>query len=613
MSTILSHITPFRAAGPSGSSRFSRRQPSAKPDSQQVEQEPWEVVVTKVRSTQSTARDHSDKTAAKTIKSMSQQPKSLHTQSSSKSASPAKLAKLFAPTAVPSDDTQTSPTARSFFVPSLSHIPDWTSGTLKFSTMKDGIPVFVKHGKARTHNPKLSKHRGDINVLGLPEDEEEIFVSMDKLRDEVIVLQQHDSMMRREAEKLQEQVKQLSADLQKANMGRSFDSAIGSGSGSESESSMKQRLATQKEMSKLQAELDEAKQQISVHKIHYNAMVAERDDALQRASNGQVEHDKLRHRLASLQAVHATCHTEEQHRAEVASIMNQVHDEKLGDIEALEAQHRLQIQVLTQQMVEMQAKAKHESHVYRSQSERVVDEDQVTAGHQSVDQTVDTQESIDEQNSARLDDHHDTERSIDRQETSAFFVPDITLETKTRPEPSLSKSTRKVLNELCHHDHDNCNVCVRMVSGSKRHVSTSKLATQHVTKKSLKVEKPVPVSKRAVEINADYEEELTMRPSQPPGQALAIMIKGLKDELQHMDQQFDIQEKKYRQHDKSVGQRERRLLAGEIKRLGELREFKSEQIYAAYDVLEGLKRSGQEMTMEELEVTIASIKGGRHD
>ena len=135
-------------------------------------------------------------------------------------------------------------TGRSFLLPSLpQNIFDWTSGTLKFSTMRNGVPVFVKHGTARSRFQQRAPEEHDtIDALDIPEEDREIFISMDKLREEVKELQDHDEMVQQEAEKLQLEINYLQAELKKFKTRRGSDSAIGS----DSEESMNRALDAQR-------------------------------------------------------------------------------------------------------------------------------------------------------------------------------------------------------------------------------------------------------------------------------------------------------------------------------------------------------------------------------
>lgn len=133
---------------------------------------------------------------------------------------------------------------RSFLLPTMqSHIVDWTSGTLRFSTMKNGVPVFVKHGKACSRFQQFENEHDTVEAIDIPEEDQEIFVSMDKLREEVKELQEHDEMVQHEAEKLQLEVSQLQAELRKFRVRKGSDSAIGS----ESDQSINRALDAQKD------------------------------------------------------------------------------------------------------------------------------------------------------------------------------------------------------------------------------------------------------------------------------------------------------------------------------------------------------------------------------
>jgi FtsZ-binding cell division protein ZapB len=174
------------------------------------------------------------------------------------------------------------------------------------------------------------------------------------------------------------------------------------------------------------------------------------------------------------------------------------------------------------------------------------------------------------------------------------------------PCPALSRDARRVLDRLCEHNCGNCIVCSRITS----HRGAINSAEVAEGKKRVRVPRPVPVTDRMPpEAAVEYTDEHTMRPSQPPGHALALVIKGLEDEAAHMKMELARRQACYSELNSSLGRRERKDLAADIKDLLRRLEVKNDQIYALYDVLEGQKASGQAMSEEELEMTIFSITG----
>ncbi|KAK4191849.1 hypothetical protein QBC35DRAFT_374925 [Podospora australis] len=198
--------------------------------------------------------------------------------------------------------------------------------------------------------------------------------------------------------------------------------------------------------------------------------------------------------------------------------------------------------------------------------------------------------------------------TIEPNMTSAFFLPDITQQQQHQSVPSLSKDARRVLDTICNHKSGNCNVCVRIAAHGEKHQANTSSKIQltpeelKVGKKKVCVEKPVPVSDRNPE--ESYRDEPTLRPSMPPGEALAICIKETQDEIEHMQMELKRLNDVYFSLDKSVGQRERRRVMGEIKRLQADLEAKSGQLYRLHDVLEGQKQAGQTMEREDMDVTV---------
>ncbi|KAL7939102.1 hypothetical protein V8C35DRAFT_285712 [Trichoderma chlorosporum] len=165
--------------------------------------------------------------------------------------------------------------------------------------------------------------------------------------------------------------------------------------------------------------------------------------------------------------------------------------------------------------------------------------------------------------------------------------------------PALSNNARQILDGLSQHNCQDCTVCSRITSHSGG-ISSIDLAAG---KKRVSIPRPIPVSDRALE--GDH----TMRPANSPGEALALVIKGLKDESQHIQLELTKLQARYNKSDKSMDRHKRETLAGAIRKLLDRVEAKNNQIYSLYDVLEGQKAAGQEMTQEQVEMTVLNITG----
>jgi len=97
---------------------------------------------------------------------------------------------------------------RSFFMPDVSHLGDFVTGTLRFSgSIKNGVPILVKQGKVhdKKENPSAASHVA-VDGLEIPKDEEKIFVSMDMIRDEIVSLQESHDKIQEYAMNLQQQL-----------------------------------------------------------------------------------------------------------------------------------------------------------------------------------------------------------------------------------------------------------------------------------------------------------------------------------------------------------------------------------------------------------------------
>jgi Centrosome microtubule-binding domain of Cep57 len=187
--------------------------------------------------------------------------------------------------------------------------------------------------------------------------------------------------------------------------------------------------------------------------------------------------------------------------------------------------------------------------------------------------------------------------------TSAFILPDITIHGNSygTEHKALSAGARKVLDNLAQHDGHNCTVCSRVAS-----FETENASIKIDTKKTIRIEKPIPVSDR-MPVAGPYEDEPTMRPLTSPGLALATVMKGLQDELAHLKMELAQYQSMYNKYDMSLGMRKRKAIKTKIENLLKAIDTKADQIYGLYDVLEGQKQSGQQLSEEDVEITLQSI------
>lgn len=130
--------------------------------------------------------------------------------------------------------------------------------------------------------------------------------------------------------------------------------------------------------------------------------------------------------------------------------------------------------------------------------------------------------------------------------------------------------------------------------------------THGATKKTVRVERPIPVSDR-VPVTGQYEDEPTVRPSISPGLALAMVIKDVKDDINSLKNKLDGVHRAYISHDPSLGKKTRKELADLINTFVKKIEVKTEQLYHLYNVLEGQKISQQEMTDEFVDLTLTEL------
>lgn len=200
--------------------------------------------------------------------------------------------------------------------------------------------------------------------------------------------------------------------------------------------------------------------------------------------------------------------------------------------------------------------------------------------------------------------------------TSAFIIPDITIRYASAEE---GECTHQGVHGSAPHDRRSCTICRRSTSWAKTDtVSKDDAATTTTTtnskdaKDAIKIPKPIPVSERIPQ-PGPYDEEPTMRPSQPPGVALAIVMKGLEDELAHLKMMLAKHQAVYDGHDASLSKAKRKALCRKMAELLKSIDAKADQIYALYDVLEGQMAKGQSLTDDNIEMTLHSIGINMHD
>ena len=183
-----------------------------------------------------------------------------------------------------------------------------------------------------------------------------------------------------------------------------------------------------------------------------------------------------------------------------------------------------------------------------------------------------------------------------------FILPDISIEIPgiaSQPSPELSHA-REVFSAAKEHDIRSCTVCKNIIERGIDHEHNETIT------KDIKIPKLIPVSQR-MPAATHYEEEPTIRPSQPPATALAAVVKGLSDEHSHLVIQHSHYRSLYFQIDPSMKKTQRKDLWAKMSTLMNAMEVKANQIYDLYDVLEGQKEDGTIDLTEHVEETLQSV------
>jgi hypothetical protein len=158
--------------------------------------------------------------------------------------------------------------------------------------------------------------------------------------------------------------------------------------------------------------------------------------------------------------------------------------------------------------------------------------------------------------------------------TSAFILPDFTLNDPNGLNSAFNPSAGDVINKMTQHDTKNCAVCHRITSNLD-----SKLEGLHIPV-------PIPVS---VSDEQEGNVDATMRPSEAPAKALSCVIKELADEIIHQKLALTKWQQRLNIHDPKCSSRERINIHKNIDYLNRAIAAKGSQLYSLYDVLEDHK------------------------
>ncbi|KAK6349301.1 hypothetical protein TWF730_010051 [Orbilia blumenaviensis] len=147
-----------------------------------------------------------------------------------------------------------------------------------------------------------------------------------------------------------------------------------------------------------------------------------------------------------------------------------------------------------------------------------------------------------------------------------------------------NENVHTAVGRVCVHNAHSCTICHRQSALEECQ------AKGHIVNDSFDVDIPevVPVSRRMLDDEELAEGEVTMRPSQPPKYALDKVMKQIQDELEHLKLEYKQVEADYLACDPSLGRRKRKSLTNQLTEIVELMDKKADQIYALYDVAEGV-------------------------
>lgn len=134
----------------------------------------------------------------------------------------------------------------------------------------------------------------------------------------------------------------------------------------------------------------------------------------------------------------------------------------------------------------------------------------------------------------------------------------------------------------------------------------TKAASESIAMTKKPVPEPTPYEEDQTMESVLYEEEPTLRPSQPPSIALKSVMKGLEEELSQSKRQLAQYQELYNHQNPALGKRARKSLKEKMEVLLRAIDGKADYIYSLYDVLEGQKHQGSNIP-EQLQATLQSV------
>ncbi len=169
--------------------------------------------------------------------------------------------------------------------------------------------------------------------------------------------------------------------------------------------------------------------------------------------------------------------------------------------------------------------------------------------------------------------------------------------TNTAPHATRSSvaSTTTTAATVCRHNRVNCVICCQKAGPVGENLKVT-------------VAVPRPIPARGAELEQKQRQrQLLPDPTMDPGSALAYVMKLLDDERRHLWMQIQAMRKQGEAEEGRNDKQRPRQALREAEELWKAYVLKVEQLNRLDDVLEGQREAGQDMTREEIDVTITRI------
>ncbi|OLL25008.1 Spindle pole body protein ppc89 [Neolecta irregularis DAH-3] len=175
----------------------------------------------------------------------------------------------------------------------------------------------------------------------------------------------------------------------------------------------------------------------------------------------------------------------------------------------------------------------------------------------------------------------------------------ISAPRRSGPKARVNAGVQKIIDNLARHNPSSCTICSRKHKHADEPIETDLDDTMLFPPRA------------RINIEKDFIDEESIRPSMPPGVALTSVLTQLEDEFRHLKLQYHELIDTYESLDPGYGKRKRKAIADRLREVIEQLEAKADQIYALYDALEAVKDDPSQTPISRRQINRPSAPAGR--